>query len=81
MPQALDAATSLRLRAAVAAADDVMARVQRERGIFAPPHALEAAAELLASAPARADAMALLTVVLNEVRCLRMRLLCCAAQR
>ena len=44
--------------------------MQREHGIFAPPHALEAAAELLACAPPQVsvNAMALLALVLNEVR-------------
>lgn len=61
----------MRLRTAAAAAHAAMACMQRERGIVAPPHALEAAAELLAHAPpqVRGDAMALLLLVLNEVRC------------
>ena len=70
LPRTLDDASRMRLRAAAAAADAAMACLQRERGIFAPPHALEVAAELLAHAPpqVRVDAMALLALVLNEVR-------------
>ena len=80
-PRTLDDALRLRLRAAAAAACATLACVQYEHGIFAPSHALEEAAELLARAPllVRVDAIALLALVLNEVRCDTARFECRAA--